>query len=1200
MEVTKHLKRLFVGGLHHTVSENEIKERFSTFGAVTDVDLVFRKDNEGNPIKTFGYININASERELKQCISILNKSKWKGETLQVELAKECFLHKLAQERQVVAKNQFKQQVNNTTKVVESLKKAGVENFNIRSAVPGTEIPEHKDWVVSKFGRVLPILHLRKNGQKKIIKYDPSKYCHNIKKLDHVTNSEVTTPVTNLTWHLEETDDEEIRKKKRGDFPAPTQPAKRKKLSVSKYHVVDSNDSDSNFTANMSSYAVEDNGKSGSNKDRFIAVTENKFAFSKLPCSINRNLGRQETNASSKSNTWSKAQIACHHSGFEEQELISERENNKTEELSQAEHKLRDMPLEVVGEDYVLRHQTHWALNDLRKEILEDVNSGSEYDSADTDEIISGKMISHKSLPRTKFSEKRNPLISNTEGDPKKKECNSNSNSSNEDSEAESSESNLDSDYEEMMNSCYRIDLSLTDLEQLANSSSKAKKENNKLQSDLKLVKNISLQPSLINPLPSASGTKISQSMPALKKNTILNKIASAIQDEDSSDCEITPNKQLINPSPSKKTMSLFKSKEENSKGDKLISDQLFLKVKRKMYKESDSDSETSAVDKKQKVNQTKNVVSSDSDSDEKSNFKPPPFKGTKFLQFNTPTMTIPSHKPNFGISENKTEKLKSVIQNLCNSELLNGERCGDCGDANEAVNAVKQKMVHFKQTELPKFEASTLLVVETSHVKEERECKAGIDKDVRNTARSLAAGTPRNSEKYLLDNQKRLAALHERQKETEMQKKLIQGALTNLDNQKPDKGKHIVFDFEEESENNALFKDVGENFKEEDTKSQGKLHVEKAFENRTIGKLFDSEEDNEDDSDEDYNGRFKLKPQFEGKAGHKLFDLQSRFGTDERFRMDERFLESEDENTEESVMDKGQSSEDEEFADEKKRALNILQSVIQFDGEKSDLRKEQTRFKKFKDVSALRYDPTKEDHIGFESKLDDSTKKSKKEKRKAKEEAEKLPEVSTEIYYDVNVDLKEMFDSGTKVNEVKWDMKDDSQVQDQPIESPETVDCLLNGNSKEDLAGFTFSFFDDATSNTQKPELGYQIESRHMTAFPWQEDPRFQDSSSEDDNDEEKDLENCGNSTEKTEVIFSKKNANLFFFFKDDQRLKDGPKLFCRTTDLEEEKHIWEEKRTLLIETPNLPGVTLEQASFLKAPDNPGNTGGGEAAPEW
>ncbi|XP_020375443.2 nucleolar protein 8 [Rhincodon typus] len=1009
-----------------------------------------------------------------------------------------------------------------------------------------------------------------------------------------MTNFEVKTPVTNLTWHLEEPDDDELRKKKRGDFPAPTQPAKRKKLSVNKYNVVDSNNSDNNFTANkMFSYTVEHNGKRESNKDKLIATTGNKFAFSKSPCagSINQNVGRQENNASSKSSTWSKAQMACHNSDFEELGLINERAKNKCEELSQAEDKQQDMPLEVVGEDYILRHQTHWAPNDLRKELLEDINinhrsnnSDGDYDSADTDEIISGKMISHKSLPRTKSNRKPNPLNSKSEGGPKKKECNSNSSSSDEDSEEESSESNLDSDYEEMMSSCYRVDLSLTDLEQLANSSSKAKKENDKSQSDLNLLKSISLQPSLVNSLPSASGTEISQGMPALMKNTVPNSIVSAIQDEDSTDCEMIPEKQLFNPSHSKKIVSLFKPKEDNNKGGKIISDQLVLKVKRKMDKESGSDSETTAVDKK-KVHRTKNVVPSDSDSDEKCDFKPPPFKGTKSLQFNTPTMSIPSHKLNFGISENKTEKLKSITQNLDNSELLNGVKCSDCGDCSEAVNATNQKMVHFKQTDSPKIEASTLPVVETSHVNEKRECKAGIDKSVKkclsieNTACSLAAGTPRNLEKHLLDNQKRLAALHERQKETEMQKKLIQGALSNLDSQKPDKRKHIVFDFEEESENKALFKDVGENFKEgtnisaeEGAESQRKLHVAEAFGKRTIGKLFDSEEeDNEDDSDEDYSGRFKIKPQFEGKAGQKLFDLQSRFGTDERFRMDKRFLESEDENTEESVTDKGQNSEDEEFVDEKKRTLNILQSVIEVDDEKSELRKGQARFKKFKDVSALRYDPTREDHICYESRIDESKPKSKKERRKLREEAEKLPEVSAEIYYDVNVNLKEMFASGTKGKEVEWDVKDNSQVQDQPVESTETqatqhtADCISHSNPKEDSAGFTFSFFEAATSNSQKPEL-YQIESRNMTAFPWQEDPRFQDSSSEND-DEEKDLENCGNSTEKKVVTLPEKNANLFFFFKDDQRLKEGPKLFCRTTDLEEEKNNWEEKRTLLIE---------------------------------
>ncbi|XP_041048008.1 nucleolar protein 8 isoform X1 [Carcharodon carcharias] len=1210
METTKSLKRLFVGGLHHMVSESEIKERFSTFGAVTDVDIVFRKDSEGNPVKTFGYVNIRTSETELKRCMSILNKSKWKGGTLQIELAKECFLHKLAQERQDAAKNKHKPQVDNVAKVVESLKKAGVENFKIRSAVPGTEVPEHKDWIVSKFGRVLPILHLRQKDQKKIVKYDPSKYCHNIKKLDQMSNFEIKTSVTNLTWHLEETDDEEMSKKRRGDFPTPTQPVKRKKLSVNKYNMKDSSDSDSNFQANkMSSNTVEHCGKRGSNKNELIGATGSRVIFSKSArCagSMNQNSGRQETIASNKSNTWSKAQVTYCDSDSEELELIIEREKIKIEELSQTDEKLQDMPLEVVGKDYVLKHQTHWALNDSKKDMLKDISinhtsndNGSESDSADTDEIISTKMIPPKGFPKTKSSKKSDSENSKTEGYPMKEESESNSNIGNEDSEEKSSESNLDSDYEEMISSCYRIDLSLTDLEQLANSSSKAKKENSdsEEESELDFPKRNSLQPPEINPLPSASGAKISQSMPVLKENTIHNSMVSAIQDEDSSDCETTPNKQLINPPPFKGTQCIFKVMEENSEGDKVMSDQFLWKVKRNLDKESCSDSATPPVNKKQKIHRTNNVLSSDSDNDMKSNCRPPPFKGTKSLQFTTTTMDIPSHRLHLGISETNEEKLQSGMHKLCKSTLPNGDKCGDYKDSNEEIKAVKQNMVHIKPTNSPKIEPSALIVAERSHVKEKREYKVQIDGghakclliknkpnislSIENNACGLAAGVPRNLDKHLLDNQKRLAALHEKQKGTEMQKKLIQGALSNLDRQKPDKGKHIVFDFEEESENRALLEDIRGSSKtevanlsaEEGEESKEKWHAAKVFESRTIGKLFDSEEeeDDEGDRDEEHNGRFKIKPQFEGKAGQKLLALQSRFGTDERFRMDERFLESEEENTEGSVTVKSQYSEDEEFAEEKKRALDILTSVIQVSDEKTEIRKEQAKFKKFRDVSALHYDPTREDHIVFENKVEESKKESKSERRKRREEAEMLPEVSKEIYYDVNMGLKEMFSSRTKEEEEAWDMEDDRKDQAEPVESTETqttqltFDCLSSSNLKKDSADFTFSFFEAATPSSQKPEF-YKIESKNMTTFPWQEDPRFQDHSSEDE-DERKDLEDCGDSTEKNVVTFPETKVDLFFFFKDDQRLKDGPKLFCRTTDLEDERNNWEEKRTLLIE---------------------------------
>ena len=43
--------------------------------------------------------------------------------------------------------------------------------------------------------------------------------------------------------------------------------------------------------------------------------------------------------------------------------------------------------------------------------------------------------------------------------------------------------------------------------------------------------------------------------------------------------------------------------------------------------------------------------------------------------------------------------------------------------------------------------------------------------------------------------------------------------------------------------------------------------------------------------------------------------------------------------------------------------------------------------------------------------------------------------------------------------------------------------------------------------------------------------------------------------------------SARFFFFFKDDERLREGPKLFCRSVNLNEEKDSWEDRRKLLLE---------------------------------
>lgn len=41
------MKRLYIGGLSHTVSEKDLKDRFGKFGDVSDVEIITRKDENG-------------------------------------------------------------------------------------------------------------------------------------------------------------------------------------------------------------------------------------------------------------------------------------------------------------------------------------------------------------------------------------------------------------------------------------------------------------------------------------------------------------------------------------------------------------------------------------------------------------------------------------------------------------------------------------------------------------------------------------------------------------------------------------------------------------------------------------------------------------------------------------------------------------------------------------------------------------------------------------------------------------------------------------------------------------------------------------------------------------------------------------------------------------------------------------------------
>ncbi|XP_074861741.1 nucleolar protein 8 isoform X2 [Carettochelys insculpta] len=1217
MEKIKVLKRLYVGGLGHTVSEAELQERFSKFGNVTDAEIVTRKDEQGNPSKTFAYINISISEADLKRCMSILNKAKWKGGTLQIELAKESFLHRLAQERQEARLKKEKPYTDGKANLLESLNKAGVVNFHMK-AVPGTEVPDHKDWVVSKFGRVLPILHLKGRNKSKIMKYDPSKYCHNLRKLEQDLTD--TVPISKLTWQLEGGDDS-MSKKRRGEFPEIKKTPKKMRLQRSEdlnktsLHTI--RHSQSKRANLMPTKLVQMSNSKSASLSKLLQTpnltsvdTKGKELF------LGKNLisdvkPNKNTNSISDSDIDSEEEIRA----------IIEREEKVQKVKTNVE--FENDHLEVVGDNFELKYNTHWCLTspNIMKKVSKACNRREEsnknytdYDSADTDEIIaltktpdnnSVKTKAQRDSELVKMGRKdhfRNDVFKKNKSfdsandsfvlsPDKLREKNSKkavknitnvqaselqgnrvdgrSGSSGLDSDPEESESEAETDYEDMMQNCYRLDLTLHELEALATASTEPSDGN-------------------IEDIHRDNQCKTESNISNIKYSTKFYEIAStskkSINPEDILDAILEEEDNADDQKPVKNTSS-FKcqpfrglgSLSENGHLQELLTKEgscsykrkcnqnslNFVGLKKKSLQEVSKPNchcsgqhaapkqssgsvscslEDKGVKKKQRAvsNQLRKV--SDSQYSESGSEKPvckPPLLGeNNNLNFHAEDQTANRGNSDTCTTTSMSEREKESINTDCTSSLTENPIKCDLENP-ESLPGKPRKDASSKGSDFK---------LQKNENNGERLHKSKDELCIPITISSES----NEKEKQLQDNQKRLAALEERQKERELQKKLIQGALLNLDNQSANKRKHIVFDSDGESES-----EVQEKSKEEASIRS----LRKEFTHKISGKLFESSEDEQDASGEE--DRFQIKPQFEGKAGEKLMHLQSRFGTDERFRMDARFLESDSENEEATKV---KTDEEGELAEEKKKNLEILGSLLHINLERPKSSKQATNIKKFKDINTLRYDPTRQDHAVFERKTDTSEEESKSKRKKKKEEAEKLPEVSKEIYYDVAVDLKEAFGSAKCAAEkseiIPWDKHND--VEESALADQHTLMLDTGGNAEGKSSGFTFSFFGDNLDKSAVKEP-YKIETIRPAKISWQEDPRFQDSSSEED--DEPEASESENVKEMSQALPQMKASRFFFFSRDDERLRDGPKLFCRSSNFNEEKDNWEDRRGLLLE---------------------------------
>ncbi|XP_008497164.1 nucleolar protein 8 [Calypte anna] len=1175
MEQKRVAKRLYVGGLGHTVSKEELQERIGKFGEVLDAEIITRKDDQGNPVKTFAYLTVSISDADLRKCMSILNKTKWKGGTLQIELAKESFLHRLAVEREEAKLQKEKPQRNENAFLLESLKKAGVVDFHMK-AVPGTEVPDHKKWVVGKFGRVLPVLHLRNQQNNKIVKYDPSKYCHNLRKLEPDMTRVV--PVSELTWHLEERDDSSRSKKRQGEFAVTKKPPKKLRPlgheALNGAVILPSGcQSPSEST---SSPELDQRSKSKPKKSKLppsSSLTREVLERGLLPDKSNVFGVRAQNNMNvSDSDIDSEEEIRAM--------VKRERETETAENVeSESDH------LEIVGDNFELKYNSHWSLSNpgaTKKAIKgryreqETVECDNGYDSADTDEIIAESktpnlrsrntavlkdlkqiMVENKEILTNKNCELINDssvethnLKESVESKGKNKKCKSAAlqsttqagDSESSSSEPEEGESETSSDYESMMQNCYRLDLTLDDLKALtAENTGTAAEDSDSTQS--------SSQPSIQeDPKGNVNKTKLLKCCPKVKKKCISpdDVVASILAGVENADVE------------SSKGQNNLCLKYKPFRGIGSLCDKELIKdsgLKKRSVESVDPEACISYCGEKSSKRQSQShpLYPQEVSSKKRQNTPCEHHKELSDAASSSAGRGCPVSRPALQGKSKDASFLQDHQNSDCGDAVLSTDEGEDEISDMDSNAAVSHKCVE-QRLKNPKLHSKKLKgdVSNKSPECEANKCENGKtsleNKEL--CLHSAALRQPDIEKKQLQDNQRRLAALEERHKERELQKKLIQGALKNLDSQPAGKHKHIIFnsDVESEAEVDEMLKDTSLR----NTNGKDKTAA------KTSSRLFESSEDEEDDTD---NERFKIKPQFEGKAGEKLLQLQSRFGTDERFRMDARFLESDSEEEAETNILK--TNEEEELAAEKKKNLEILGSLLNINLEHHKPTKTATSAKKFKDINALRYDPTRQDHTIFERKPSATEKESKAKRKKKKEENQKLPEVSKETYYKISVDLKELFGSSKRNSEKNAEIpsgKDDAEDSSKPNQSgPNT-----GSNTAEDFSDFRFNFFGDTEESVIKEEP-YVIETIKPIKVSWQEDPRFQDSSSEGDDEPE-----ASESERDKEMFFSSPqtdSARCFFFSKDDERLREGPKLFCRSVDLSEEKDGWEDRRRLLIE---------------------------------
>ncbi|CEP08022.1 hypothetical protein [Parasitella parasitica] len=170
-------KRIYIGGLHPSTTADQIVDRFSKFGKVSDVAIAKNTDNE---CRGFAHMTIHTESKKWESCMSVYNGAKWRGQELKLEEAKTDW-----QERKRLRQEKILEQEEKKKKRL--LRWNGSDGFHAKDMTPVTDnnMGTRKGWKRGRYGRAIAVMRLKKNDGTTFV-FEPTHYKNNLTKLYNI------------------------------------------------------------------------------------------------------------------------------------------------------------------------------------------------------------------------------------------------------------------------------------------------------------------------------------------------------------------------------------------------------------------------------------------------------------------------------------------------------------------------------------------------------------------------------------------------------------------------------------------------------------------------------------------------------------------------------------------------------------------------------------------------------------------------------------------------------------------------------------------------------------------------------------------------------------------------------------------------------------------------------------------------------